>query len=236
MEKTDSVVVLQPTDLVQRIDGELSGTDKDRIALAKSLKVESSETCIEAKEVYKYLKGRMKSEKQRLDMICGGFHSAWKKACEFREKILSPYLSASDDVSGKILMYDEAEELKRLEKERVLQAEAQKQADDNQLSEAEHLQSSGDPEAAEALLNEDPAVAQVVVQKEQSQVKGVSSRGNWYARVTSPAELLKAVAEGKVPAQAMIPNMVFLNQQARSLQSAMNWPGVVSEKKTSLAG
>jgi len=48
----------------------------------------------------------------------------------------------------------------------------------------------------------------------------------WDAEVIDFKTLAKAAVDGKVSINALSPNTVFLGQQARSLKSTMNFPGV----------
>ena len=63
-------------------------------------------------------------------------------------------------------------------------------------------------------------------------VSGIGSREAWSAQVTDMTELCKAVAEGKVGADAVCPNMPFLNGLARLHKDKLNIPGVKAVMET----
>ena len=64
---------------------------------------------------------------------------------------------------------------------------------------------------------------------------GISMRETWAAEVTDLMQLVRAVAAGTVPINALMANMVFLGQQARSLKQAMRYPGVRAYPHNNLA-
>jgi len=67
-------------------------------------------------------------------------------------------------------------------------------------------------------------------------VSGVSApRKTWKAKVTSLVLLVKAVAEGIVPIQAIEANQKFLDNQARAMHGVLNYPGVKAEDSSKVA-
>jgi hypothetical protein len=52
------------------------------------------------------------------------------------------------------------------------------------------------------------------------------SRVTYSARVDSRLELAKAVAAGKVPVDALLPNQAWLNEKARNAKADLGYPGV----------
>jgi len=132
-----------------------------------------------------------------------------------------------------------------------------KAEEDRRLEAAQVLQEEGLHEQAEALLNQTPVqepepmppptpVARPAVPK----VSGMSARSAWKGRLKPddcdpyPAEvseqsqmralviLCKAIGEGKVPPQAVELSQSFINKQASSFKSLLNYPGIeVYEEK-----
>lgn len=77
----------------------------------------------------------------------------------------------------------------------------------------------------DAALDEDLAVS----------VEGQTVRATWSAEVTDVMALVKAIADGTVTPEAIVPNTKFLNQMARAMRENLKWPGVRAVKKTSLS-
>lgn len=135
----------------------------------------------------------------------------------------------------------QAEDAARKERERL---EAEARAREQRAAE---LRAKGNEKAAEkqeakADQARDVAAGVVapVIQREPVRTAGVATRENWSAVVTSLEELVKAIAgvdelKGRVPLQAVCPDMKFLNNQARAMKKELNYPGVRPARETILA-
>lgn len=137
-----------------------------------------------------------------------------------------------------ILTYEQAEERKRREEERRLReaAEAERLKLEKAAARAEKM---GKAETAEILREQAETVATApVVLAETKRPSGISMRETWSAEVTDLIALARGVAEGTVPPAAIQPNMPMLNQTARALRGALNWPGVraVSSQNVAAGG
>lgn len=138
-------------------------------------------------------------------------------------------------ITPKILAFD-----RRLAEER---AAAQRAADEAARKERERLAAearalaqAGHQEAADSLslassMVQAPVIPVRVDQAEQS----TSARASWSAEVNDLLELVKAVAAGTVPLEAIEPNATYLNGRARVEKDKLAIPGVVAVKKESLA-
>lgn len=94
------------------------------------------------------------------------------------------------------------------------------------LAEAAELERNGNKAAAEAVMAAPVAPAPVFIPKTTPGGYGQFTRKVWNAEVVDMLVLVKAVAAGQVPIQALQADKVFLNSQARSLKGAMAYPGV----------
>jgi hypothetical protein len=65
-----------------------------------------------------------------------------------------------------------------------------------------------------------------VLLQNEAKVDGITFKTNYSAEVVDIMALAKAVVAGAVPAEALKGNYPFLNATAKSLKTAMNWPGV----------
>lgn len=89
--------------------------------------------------------------------------------------------------------------------------------------EAEYLREIGHEEEAQVVELSVP-----VVQAPQA-APGLGVRENWSAVVTSMKQLTKAVADGVAPEESLLPNMAFLNGEARRGRKNLRIPGVIAK-------
>ena len=125
---------------------------------------------------------------------------------------------------------DEQDKIRRVEQAR-LEEEARKAAEEAALAKALALEKNGHKAAAETVIATPVVVPTVYVPKTTPTGFGNATRRVWSAEVTDLMALVKAVAAGTVPIQAIEANMVFLNGQSRMLKSALAYPGVRSVEK-----
>jgi len=125
---------------------------------------------------------------------------------------------------------DEQERIRRAEQAR-LEEDARKAAEEAALAQAVALEQNGHKAAAEAVIAAPVVAPAVYVPKTTPTGFGNATRRVWGAEVTDLMALVKAVAAGTVPIQAIEENTVFLNQQARALKSALQYPGVRAVEK-----
>jgi hypothetical protein len=115
---------------------------------------------------------------------------------------------------------DEQERIRRAEQAR-LEEEARKAAEEAALAQAVALEQNGHKAAAEAVIAAPVVAPAVYVPKTTPTGFGNATRRTWGAEVTDLMALVKAVAAGTVPIQALEANTVFLNGQARMLKAAL---------------
>jgi hypothetical protein len=124
------------------------------------------------------------------------------------------------------IAWTQAERKKQEERDRQARAEADREAQEAILQRAIEHESLGDMDAAEATLAEAPVASPVATLSKVSKPSGSVSKVNYSARVTNLLELVKAVASGKVPVNALSANESFLNNQAKQFREAFSVPGV----------
>lgn len=122
---------------------------------------------------------------------------------------------------------DEQERLRREEQARA-EEEARRAAEEAALAQAVALEANGHKAAAEAVIAAPVVAPPVYVPKTTPAGFGQFTRKTWKAEVMDMMELVKAVASGQVPIQAIQADMVFLGAQARALKGALSYPGVRS--------
>lgn len=145
----------------------------------------------------------------------------------------------------------EAEAAARAERERLAAMEREQQeAARKAQEEAQAAAAAGDQEAAQRAMAEAEAAqqqaavaamtAQVVtmapVVEAPAKVTGISGRVTYSAEVTNLLELVKAVASGTAPLEAIQADTKFLGAQARAFKKAGQlYPGVMAVAERSIA-
>jgi hypothetical protein len=150
--------------------------------------------------------------------------AAHKAITRLIAKLVNPYKQIKSILGEKADAWYRAEKWKREEEAARVRAAEQKRLDDEKLAKAEALEEAGDPEMAEAVLNEKTVVATPKV--EMPKVAGVSHSGRWKAEVVDFKALVHAVVAGKAPYAFLLPNEQALNAMARSLTKIAEVPGV----------
>lgn len=193
---------------------------------AKAMQIVDSAQFVAAGELLKTIKGLRSEIDQTFDPIIQKQHEAHKEAIAQKRKVEAPLVEAENILKPRIATYMQEEERKRREEELRLQRQAQEEEERQQLESAVILEAIGEPESADALLAERRVAPPVILPRQVPQVAGVFKTQRWSAQVFNLMDLVKAVAAGKVPIMALQANTTFLNQQARSMKSALNYPGV----------
>lgn len=138
---------------------------------------------------------------------------------------------------------DDAEQHLRAEIARFVAEETRRVAEENRKrmeeARAKEDEERKKRELAEALFGDevapDPEPIQEIVLEERVKVDGQSVRSTWSAEVADIVALARAVADGAVPAELILPNQVALNSMARALKGAFAVPGVKAVEKQTVA-
>lgn len=210
---------------------ELLGHAEDALALAQSYRVDCVEMREAAAEDLKRVKKLAKEVDEQRKEITGPLDLAKKRVMDLFRKPAEFLERAESTIKRACLAWDQEQDRLR----RVAEAEAARKADEERkrlAAEAEKQQAAGNTETAHAISQAAQMVAPVPVSIERTKIAGESTREVWRAEVTDIVELARAVAEGKVSAECLLPNMPVLNGQARALKATLNLPGVraVSEQ------
>jgi len=141
------------------------------------------------------------------------------------KKIDEPFDYVIKVTGSKAAAWMRAEQARAAEEQRKADAIARKAAEEAQIVAAEALQAEGMENAAMSIL-EAPAVISRVQVADPEKDDGVSYRDVWGAEVVSLTELVKAVAAGKAPLNALQANESYLGQWARMSKGTESLPGV----------
>ena len=205
----------------------------------RDLEKESGNTLIEARQFkivcaadyqesgtrLQLIKGLAKKIADVFDPHIARAHGAHKALVAEKATAMQPLNAAEAEYKTLMLRYQDEQEKKRREEQARLEEEARKEREKLEARAAKAVEKGKEEKAAE-LLAQAATVATPVLETRIPTVTGISTRSTWKAEVVSKPELIKAVAAGAVPQAALIPDTAFLNQQARSLKSELNYPGV----------
>lgn len=140
---------------------------------------------------------------------------------------------ARDVLGGLMKRYRDHVEKKRLEAQAAVEEVARKEQERLER-EAARLEAKGRTEQAEVKREIAATVVAPVVHAAPPKIEGLNKPAKrWKCTVTDKMALIKAVAEGKVPALALDVNDAFLNNQARQLKAEFNYPGCKAEETES---
>jgi hypothetical protein len=151
------------------------------------------------------------------DPIIRKAHEAHKAAVGAKKDAEAPLVQAEGIVKPAISGYMAECERKRREEEDRQRKEAEKRAEELALAAAIEAEDAGaSPEEVQAIVE-----APVYVPPK--------------FEVTDLRALVKAIAAGQVPIEAVKPNDVVIGAQARSLRTSLRWPGVRVWEEDSVA-
>jgi len=159
------------------------------------------------------------------DPLAKKAHEAHKAIIEQKKKAEAPLVEAEGIIKPAISRYMAEAERKRREEEERIRKEMEKRAEEEALAAAIEAEDAGDLAEAEAIINT-PVFVPHVSAPPPPKLEGISIRNIIKFEVTDLRALVKAVAAGQVPIEAIKPNDVVIGAQARSLRLSLHWPGV----------
>lgn len=177
-----------------------------------------------AADELRQVKTKMKELDSDRRKITSKLDAAKKSIMDLFREPLQFLADAETVIKRKMLAWQQEEERKRREAE-ALARENQRKEQERLQAQAKKAEQRGKVEQAEALRQQadaTPAIAPPAPQK----VAGLSAREDWEAEVVDKMALVKAVAAGKVPIEALDVNMPLLNKMARALKQSLAWDGV----------
>ena len=168
--------------------------------------------------------------------ITGPLDRVKKDIMDLFRPVVDAHAQAEKLLKNKMLGYQEEVERKQREEQAAANERARKEREKLEARADKHEQAGREEKAAalreEADLNSAPPVPTAIA---TPRAAGVSTRGVWKAELLDKMDLVKAVAEGRVPLKALDVNMTFLNQQAKSLHDEFNIPGARAYEEKSIA-
>ena len=161
-------------------------------------------------------------------------HDAHKSLVAEKKQHEAPLMEAEGHVKRAMLGFQQEQERIRLAAEAKAQEAARKERE-KLVAQAAKAAEKGKTEKAEALQMQAAAVVTPILAPTTPKLAGISTRITYKATVVDKLALIVAVAEGKVPLNAVDVNMPFLNNQARAMRETLAYPGVKVETETGIA-
>jgi hypothetical protein len=187
------------------------------------------------KEQFEYAEGLLREAKQRekqVDLKLGPvkdkLYAGYKEILDLIKEIKFPLITVQSTIKERMKPY-------LIEQEKIRQArieEERKRQEDARIREAEILAKLGQEEKADKMLEKKITVSKEIQQKEET--GGTYTTETWSAEITDIKLLCKAIGDGTIPVDAVLPNMPILNRLAREQKDAMNIPGVKAVKKVNI--
>jgi hypothetical protein len=241
---------------VQTREEELAHRADRIVAAAQALQVVDAKSFAQADEGIASLKAQAKAIEGFFEDDIKRAHAAWDGLTKKRKSYLDPIKAALEILGKRWYAFKTAEERKAAEEQARLEREAQERERERLKKEAEAAAAEAARLEAEAMradtrdaaleleaqaqetqaqaqqLALDAATAPAPVIHHQSSALAeagpTKNRGaeKWTFRVTDKMALIKAVAEGKVSHEALLPHDVYLRARAKADKDTIKIPGV----------
>lgn len=194
---------------------------------AVGMTVDSQASYELAGEFLKALKALRGKIDESYDPVIKTTHLAHKTATAAKREQTDEIDKAERVIKPKISHYLDAMKCERIRKQREANELAKKQAEEDSLEEAEHLENMGDAAGAVAILEQPLAPLPVTVPTTVEKVKGIHLSEKWHYDVEDLKALVVAVAKGKVSIEAIRPSEAYLytwsQREKRSLPGVKVW-------------
>jgi hypothetical protein len=158
-----------------------------------------------------------------------------KPVLEAEKQDIGAYAEEKMRISRLQVAWDQQVRREREESDRIAREAAERQAREDRLNEAVALESMGEAEQAEAVLDEPIYTPPVVTQVASApRIQGKVAKVSYSAKVTNLMDLVRAVAAGKAPIQSLVANESFINAQARAFKDGFSLPGCELQREESV--
>lgn len=204
------------------------------LATAQAFKITSPQSYLEAGEMLKAIKALSRKIDETFDPHIKRAFEAHRALVADKKVHQTPLQTAEALLKRGLLAYDQEEERRRRELEAKAQEEARKEQE-RLAKKAATLEARGKVEQAAAVAAAAASVVAPIIPPSTPKIAGLSTRTTFRAEVVDKMELIKAVAAGAVPPNALEVNQPFLNNQARAMKETLAYPGVKVVPETGLA-
>lgn len=190
---------------------------------AKAVKIIDAESYTSAGVLWKSIGDMIKEVRDTFDPICEAAHKAHKAATAKRALYLDPLESAYKKVKQLMSDYDlEQDRIRRAEEERLREI-ARREEEERRLQEAIILESEGQSDVAEVVMEAPVYVAPVVIPKTTPKMEG----GPIFREVWD----FEIIDEKAIPREYMVPDLVKIRKVVTALKNQSNIAGVRAYSK-----
>lgn len=204
------------------------------LSRAEDYSIVTAPEYVEGGTVLKRIKTKMKELKELRQSMTRPIDETKRRILALFSEPEGQLADAEQVIKGAMLSYqNEQERIRAAEEARLRDLAEQERL--KLLERAKKAAEKGKEEKAADLEEQAETLPVPIVTSAQPKVEGISTRVTWHAEVLDKDMLIKAVAEGKVPSIVLEPNMTILNQQARALKEALNYPGVAAMSDQTVA-
>jgi hypothetical protein len=179
----------------------------------------------------------LKGAKDFVDSIKKPAYATYQATLAAEKTICGPVEAKIKQINAELVRWTEEQERARRAEQRRLEAIEMKRLEDERLAQAQEMQNAGvgeeslDEILSAPIIIETPVVARPTYEKNS----GVVMRENWSGEVTDFYALVKAVAKDKSKLNLLQINQTALNQMARAQKSMMDIPGIRAVNKPVVA-
>lgn len=141
--------------------------------------------------------------------------------------VFDPAIKSANDAHKRVIALKKQAESGLIEAETYLKG---------QIATYQDVLESLNKAAADSVLTTGQSESLVLPPERQApEDDNVSTRIIWKWRVTDMMAFVKAVANGDIPLEAVVPNEVFINNEVGRRRSALGYPGIEAFPKRSIA-
>ena len=202
---------------------------------AKALVINDNASLAQGNNLLLLIKDFRKKIQDTFGPICQAAFTAHKTAVKAQKDAEAPLVEAEIIIKPGISRYMAELERKRQEEEDRQRKEAEKIAQEQALADAIEAEDAGASKEEVDAIVEAPRYVPPPVTLPPPKLEGVSIRKIVKFEVVDMKALVKAIAAGQVPVEAVLPNNVVIGAQARSLKMALRWPGIRVWEEDSVA-
>ena len=207
----------------------LAATIEEAVEIAQGIRRVSTTTEYEhALDVVRTLKDMRAAAQSFYARVREPAHRTWKQVVAAEKSVQQPVEVEERRLKGLSAGWVAEQQRIRREEEDRLRQEQEAREREQREAEAAAAEAQGATAEAEAIRQAPSTAPPVALPRDQfvPKVEGVSQRVSWKAEVTDLGALVKAVAAGQVPIQALKADTVFIGKQARAMREALAYPGV----------
>lgn len=146
-------------------------------------------------------------------------HEAYARIKAVENEVELPLKRGADAIKPALERFDAAEDQRRRQEQERINSELRKQDEDRRIWLAEEMEKHGKRQQAEEVLSA-PPLPEVVLQK-TTEVKGISYRTKYSARVVDLPTLAAMVSAGIAPLDFIQPNDKALNGIAQAMKESV---------------